>query len=183
MLTGIAFLVAQRGTCSRLKVGSVFSRDGRIISTGYNGVPAGMPHCIHEEYVWHEPYTLDELPEWMMEFLSHWPVSERPPREGTHFYYDGSPEVTVAFGSNEPELGCTQAEHAERNAIAFAARWGLALEGAEVHNTHAPCLACARTLINAGITRLTYSIPYRRTDGVELLRAAGIEVVDPAVMG
>lgn len=39
---------AQRSTCSRLNVGAVIAKDSRIISTGYNGVPAGLPHCEHD---------------------------------------------------------------------------------------------------------------------------------------
>ena len=38
-------LVSQRSTCLRLQVGSLVARDGRILVTGYNGAPAGMPHC------------------------------------------------------------------------------------------------------------------------------------------
>lgn len=41
----IAHVVANRGTCSRAQVGAVIARDGRILVTGYNGPPAGMPHC------------------------------------------------------------------------------------------------------------------------------------------
>jgi dCMP deaminase len=42
----IAKVVASRSTCLRHKVGSVMVRDGRILSTGYNGVPKGLEHCI-----------------------------------------------------------------------------------------------------------------------------------------
>jgi deoxycytidylate deaminase len=38
--------VAERSTCLRAKVGAVIVRDRSIVSTGYNGAPAGMPHCI-----------------------------------------------------------------------------------------------------------------------------------------
>jgi len=45
-MLGIASLLAQRATCSKLKVGCVLvDRQGRILSTGYNGVPRGCPHC------------------------------------------------------------------------------------------------------------------------------------------
>jgi dCMP deaminase len=37
--------VAERSTCTRAKVGSVIVRDRSILATGYNGSPAGMPHC------------------------------------------------------------------------------------------------------------------------------------------
>ncbi len=38
--------VAERSTCNRAKVGAVIVRDKNILATGYNGAPAGMPHCI-----------------------------------------------------------------------------------------------------------------------------------------
>ncbi|MBN2140483.1 MAG: cytidine/deoxycytidylate deaminase family protein [Desulfovibrionaceae bacterium] len=41
----IAHLVAERSTCLRRKVGAVAVRDKRILATGYNGPPAGVPHC------------------------------------------------------------------------------------------------------------------------------------------
>ena len=42
----IAYLVAERSTCLRRKVGAVAVRDKRICATGYNGVPAGLAHCL-----------------------------------------------------------------------------------------------------------------------------------------
>lgn len=43
-----AFLWAERSTCSRLHVGAVFARNGRILVQGYNGAPSGLPHCNHD---------------------------------------------------------------------------------------------------------------------------------------
>jgi len=37
--------VAERSTCTRAKVGAVIVRDKNILATGYNGAPAGLPHC------------------------------------------------------------------------------------------------------------------------------------------
>jgi len=37
--------VAERSTCNRAKVGAVIVRDRNIVATGYNGSPAGLPHC------------------------------------------------------------------------------------------------------------------------------------------
>jgi dCMP deaminase len=37
--------VAERSTCKRAKVGAVIVRDRNIVATGYNGSPAGLPHC------------------------------------------------------------------------------------------------------------------------------------------
>ena len=42
----IAHVVAKRSTCLKRAVGAVLVRDKHIISTGYNGSPKGMPHCI-----------------------------------------------------------------------------------------------------------------------------------------
>jgi dCMP deaminase len=41
----IAFTVAERSTCNRAQVGAVLVRDRRILTTGYNGAPSGLPHC------------------------------------------------------------------------------------------------------------------------------------------
>lgn len=43
----IAFMVAERGTCDRAKVGCVLVEPStkRIKATGYNGAASGMPHC------------------------------------------------------------------------------------------------------------------------------------------
>jgi dCMP deaminase len=41
----IAFRVARRSTCPRASVGAVIVRDKRILTTGYNGSPRGLPHC------------------------------------------------------------------------------------------------------------------------------------------
>ncbi len=42
----IAELVASRSTCRRRKVGAVLVRDRRILTTGYNGAPANLKHCL-----------------------------------------------------------------------------------------------------------------------------------------
>jgi dCMP deaminase len=42
----IAFLVAKRSTCRRRQVGAVAVADKRILATGYNGAPSGLPHCL-----------------------------------------------------------------------------------------------------------------------------------------
>ncbi len=41
----IAFAVAERSTCDRAHVGAVLVSDRRILTTGYNGAPSGLPHC------------------------------------------------------------------------------------------------------------------------------------------
>jgi dCMP deaminase len=41
----ITFQVAKRSTCDRARVGAVIVKDKRILTTGYNGSPAGLAHC------------------------------------------------------------------------------------------------------------------------------------------
>ncbi len=42
----IASLVARRSTCRRRRVGAIVVKDKRILATGYNGAPTGLPHCL-----------------------------------------------------------------------------------------------------------------------------------------
>jgi dCMP deaminase len=42
----MAFVSSKRATCLRTKVGAVLVKDKRILATGYNGAPTGLPHCV-----------------------------------------------------------------------------------------------------------------------------------------
>jgi dCMP deaminase len=47
VMLGVALCLAHRATCKKLAVGCVLTdKYGRIIGSGYNGVPRGMAHCI-----------------------------------------------------------------------------------------------------------------------------------------
>lgn len=130
MLFSMARTVSRRSTCDRLHVGAVLSRDGRVISLGYNGAPAGVAHCEHPLF---EP----------------------------------------------ADTGCITAVHAEANAIAFAAKHGVATAGSELHVTNMPCLKCSQLIINAGIVRVSYIHTYRDPSGIILLEEGGVEVNGP----
>jgi dCMP deaminase len=52
----IARVVATRATCDRKHVGAVIVKDKRIVATGYNGSPSGLPHC---DEVGHQLATID----------------------------------------------------------------------------------------------------------------------------
>ncbi len=159
MLMEVARAVAKRGTCSRKQVGCVVARDGRVLVTGYNGTPAGMLHCKHEEY-WgreirnfvHVPQGIDLLPD--------------------HRYYITETDAKVKISTkNDP---CSASVHAEANAIAFAARHGAKLDGAEMYTTYSPCLTCAKLIINAGVVRVVMYEMYHDPAGHELLLLAGV---------
>ena len=78
----------------------------------------------------------------------------------------------------EDETGATKPYvlHAEANAITKVAKSGNSSEGSTLYVTASPCLECAKLIIQAGIRRVVYRDEYRLTDGVDLLRRAGIEV-------
>ena len=57
VLMDVAFAFAARGTCCRLKVGAVLAKDGRIVSTGYNGSLPGHAHCTPDNCNPNQPCT------------------------------------------------------------------------------------------------------------------------------
>ena len=67
--------------------------------------------------------------------------------------------------------------HAEANAITKLARSSNNSDGATLYVTASPCIECSKLIIQAGIKRVVYGEQYRLTDGLDLLRRAGVEVV------
>ena len=67
--------------------------------------------------------------------------------------------------------------HAEANAITKIAKSGNNSDGATLYVTASPCLECSKLIIQSGIRRVVYCENYRLTDGIDLLRRAGVEVV------
>lgn len=78
----------------------------------------------------------------------------------------------------EDEFGVTKPYvlHAEANAITKVAKSGNSSQDATLYVTASPCLECSKLIIQAGIKRVVYKDEYRLTDGVDLLRRAGIIV-------
>lgn len=147
VLMSTALLWSERSTCSRAQVGCVVSRDGRSLSTGYNGAPANMPHCDHS------CDCGESVPG------NAWPKSQ--------------PHQSFC----RAQTPCTNVIHAEANAITFAARYGVGTDGAEIHTTRVPCMTCAGLIINAGITRVVWVEEHRDMTGWERLAKAGVDVV------
>ena len=67
--------------------------------------------------------------------------------------------------------------HAEANAITKVARSNNSSEGSTLYVSTSPCMECSKLIIQAGIKRVVFSDLYRITDGLDLLKKAGIEVV------
>ncbi len=91
--------------------------------------------------------------------------------------YNGTPSGFENICEDESGLTKPYVLHAEANAITKIARSGNNSDGATLYVTAAPCIECAKLIIQAGIKRVVYSEEYRLRDGIELLQRAGIEVV------
>lgn len=152
----IAHIFARRSTCLRGQVGCVAVQGKHLVAAGYNGAPPGMPHCLDVGcgggVLVHEA-QLDSLPGGEM------------PREWERQDHYEFPD------------GCTRAVHAELNLVAFCAKQGISLDGCTIYSTAGPCLACAKALISAGMATLHYETPYRLPQGLELVDAANVRIV------
>ena len=79
----------------------------------------------------------------------------------------------------EDENGNTKSYvlHAEANAITKVAQTSNSSRNATLYVTTSPCIECAKLIIQSGTTRVVFSEVYRLTDGIQLLKRAGIECV------
>ena len=116
----IAKEIATASKCVSKQVGAVIVKDGRILSTGYNGTPAGYTNCC--EY-WDNQYTKE------------------------HHEWSKTYEI-----------------HAEMNAIIWAAREGISINGATIYVTLEPCSDCSKNIIASGMKRIVYEKPYEHTN-------------------
>lgn len=91
--------------------------------------------------------------------------------------YNGTPSGFENVCEDENNLTKPYVLHAEANAITKIARSGNSSAGATMYVTAAPCIECAKLIIQAGIRRVVYSEQYRLEDGLDLLKRAKIEVI------
>ena len=150
---------AELSHARRLKVGAIVVKDDRIISIGYNGMPAGWDNnCENKEWMndaggWLNPDEIEE----------QWPFVESSDEDGAYinrYRLKTKPEVL----------------HAESNAISKLARSSESGLGADLFVTHSPCLDCAKLIYQSGIKRVYFGTAYRSAEGVEFLKASGVEV-------
>lgn len=156
----IAREVAKMSHARRLQVGAVIVKDDRVISMGYNGMPAGWDNdCEYRDYMsrdaggWLNP---DEI-------MERWPFEE----DGTSFQLERRYRLKT-----KPEV-----LHAESNAIAKLAKSNDSGDGADLFVTHSPCMECSKLIFQSGIRRVFYSENYRDDSGIKFLKQSGIEVI------
>ena len=104
--------------------------------------------------------------------------------------YNGPPAGTHNCDEEWPDQGCPRdskgscslALHAEQNAILYAAKNNVSIEGSTLYVTLSPCISCARIIFTTGIKRVIYLNSYAEfkgipsDEGVDFLRKFGVEV-------
>lgn len=105
--------------------------------------------------------------------------------------YNGPPAGTHNCDQEWPETGCPRdskggcslAIHAEQNAILYAAKNNVSVEGTTLYVTLSPCLACAKVVFTSGIKKVIFLNSYAQykgiasDEGVDFLRQFHVEVV------
>ena len=91
--------------------------------------------------------------------------------------YNGTPVGFENVCEDENDHTKPYVLHAEANAITKVAQSNNSSKGATLYVTTSPCIECSKLIIQAGIKRVVFGEYYRITDGVELLKRAGIEVI------
>lgn len=89
--------------------------------------------------------------------------------------YNGTPSGFENVCEDDNGVTKPYVLHAEANAITKVSKSGNSSDGATLYVTASPCLECAKLIIQAGIKRVVYNDEYRLTDGIDLLRRAGVE--------
>jgi dCMP deaminase len=93
---------------------------------------------------------------------------------------DGSKEWEEKYRNAHHKFSGKYEIHAEMNAIIFAARNGIKIEGATLYCTHQPCADCLKNICQSGIKRVVYDKPYDKVAYDDMTRAmikvAGIKL-------
>jgi len=91
--------------------------------------------------------------------------------------YNGTPSGFENICEDENNNTKPYVLHAEANAITKVAKSHNSSENSTLYVTTSPCMECAKLIIQSGIRRVVYCNRYRITDGLDLLKRAGIELV------
>ena len=91
--------------------------------------------------------------------------------------YNGTPTGFENVCEDENNVTKPYVLHAEANAITKVARSNNSSNGGTIYVTSAPCIECAKLIIQAGIKRVVYLTKYHSEDGHKLLERAGLEII------
>ncbi|MDR2498724.1 MAG: dCMP deaminase family protein [Tannerellaceae bacterium] len=90
--------------------------------------------------------------------------------------YNGTPSGFENICEDANNVTKPYVLHAEANAITKVAASSNSSRGATIYVTSAPCIECAKLIIQSGIRRVVYSEPYRVSEGCDLLKRAEIQL-------
>ncbi|MEI8130684.1 MAG: cytidine/deoxycytidylate deaminase family protein [bacterium] len=100
------------------------------------------------------------------------------PRGLAHCDEVGHEMHTVTNEDGSTSRHCIRTTHSETNAIANAARFGVAIDGSTIYVKMVPCYNCAKVIINAGITRAVCAKDYHAGERTkEIFKEAGVELI------
>ena len=157
----IAKSISELSYANRNKVGCVIvSDDGQLISQGFNGTPSGYDNCCEDKVYNYIPGKDCKRPDSCVKG-----------KDGTCKGCILSEQSTSYTLVTKPEV-----LHAESNAISKCAKWNSSTDGATCYVTLSPCVECSKLMIQSGIKKVYYKDLYRNTEGIDLLKQAGIEV-------
>lgn len=91
--------------------------------------------------------------------------------------YNGTPAGFENVCEDENNVTKPYVLHAEANAITKVAKSNNSSENSTLYVTSSPCMECAKLIIQSGIKRVVFCSKYRISDGIDLLKRAGIELV------
>lgn len=91
--------------------------------------------------------------------------------------YNGTPSGFPNVCESSEGVTLPYVLHAEANAITKVARSNNSSSGSTLYVTASPCMECSKLIIQSGIRRVVFSELYRITDGLDILKKAGVEVV------
>ena len=91
--------------------------------------------------------------------------------------YNGSPSGFSNQCEDENNVTLPYVLHAEANAITKLAKSTNSSEGSTVYITASPCFECSKLIIQSGIKRVVFKDLYRKTESLNFLSEAGIEIV------
>ncbi len=90
--------------------------------------------------------------------------------------YNGTPAGFENICEDEDNHTKAYVLHAEANALTKVAKSNNSSQDATLYVTSSPCMECSKLIIQSGIMRVVYCEEYRNTEGLDLLKRAGIEV-------
>jgi dCMP deaminase len=152
---------ARQSKCVSIQVGAVVVKEDHIISHGYNGTASGQVNCCDLHSVKVRPDMWGRGTDGSSMFEMRSTISLTPEGRAEHNKFSTAYEI-----------------HAEMNAIIFAAKHGLPINGATMYCTLSPCQECTKNIAQSGIVEVVYDDVYDKNpeNWKDAFTKAGIKI-------